>query len=189
VLQRPIETTPFIRSWPARLLALDALYINEFMGVVLRKPAISDAQSLLTFSLGLPMNVDEWMDRSFKNWLLVGASIFLAIGTVLAVCIHAAGRTSWNAVITPTFHFVSIQIAAFGGMYFARKYGRVYRDLRPGFLLSGTYALAMGLLVIHYSVGWGLMSRAEQHSNFIGYTIVIVCVTLILIFLRLPSKL
>ncbi len=135
------------------------------------------------------MNVDEWMDRSFKNWILIGASIFLAIGTVLAICIHAAGPTSWNALITPTFYFVSIQIATFGGMYFARKYGRAHRDLRPATLLSGTYALAMGLLIIHYSVASGLMSRTEPYSNPIGYTITIVCVTLILMIFRLPWKL
>lgn len=132
------------------------------------------------------MNVDQWMDRSFKNWLLVGASIFLAIGAVLAICFHAAGRTSWNAVITQAICFVSIQIAAFGGMYFARKYARVHRDMRPGFLLSGTYALAMGLLVIHYSFGWGLMSQTARRNNSVGYTIAIVCATLILMILPLP---
>ncbi len=138
------------------------------------------------FFLSGPMNIDEWMNQSFKNWLLVGASIFFAVGAGLAICFHAAGRASWNAVITQTFYFVSIQIAAFAGMYFARKYARAHRDLRPGFLLMGIYTLAMGLLVIRYAVGWGLMPQTSQHNSSIGYTITILCVTLVLVIFRLP---
>lgn len=136
----------------------------------------------------MPMNLDEWMDRSFKNWILVGAPLFLAIAIIVALPFHAA-RTSWDVVLMPPFCFALIQIVSFGAMYFARKYGRAHKNMRPAILVTGTYFLAMGLLFIHYSVGWSLMAQSEQHGNYVDYTICILCVTLILMTFRSPWKL
>jgi hypothetical protein len=137
----------------------------------------------------MPMNLNEWMDRSFKNWLLVGAPIFLAVAAIVALSFHAARKTSWDAVLAPAFCLGLIQVASYGAMYFARKCGRAHKDLRPGALVCGIYFLAMGLLIIHYSVAWGFVAQPGLQSSYVVYSIFIVSVTFIFIIFRLPWKL
>jgi hypothetical protein len=134
------------------------------------------------------MSINEWMNQSFKNWLSVGAPLFVAVAIVVAFCVRAALGITWSEVIFPAFWFGTIQILSFGIMYFARKYGRAHNDLRPGILISGLYCLAMGLLAIHYSAGWGLIGPRELQSNYEEFTIFVVAATFIAMFLPLRLK-
>jgi hypothetical protein len=82
-----------------------------------------------------------------------------------------------------------IQVVFFGAMYFARTYARAHNDLRPGFLTSGLYCLAVGLLVIHYAVRWGLIGPKSIQANYGAFTIFVLVATVILMFLPLRLKL
>lgn len=134
------------------------------------------------------MSISDWMNRSFKNWLSVGAPLLIALALLVAIFVRAVVRISWSEVVLPALWFGIIQILSFSGMYFARKYGKVHNNPRIAFLVSGSYCLAIGLLVIHYSAGWGLIQAAELRGNYEMFTTFVVGATLILMLLPLDRK-
>jgi hypothetical protein len=135
------------------------------------------------------VDVDERMNQSFKNWLSVGAPLLIAGAALVALCVRTALGITWSEVILPAFLFGMIQVVFFGAMYFARTYARAHNDLRPGFLTSGLYCLAVGLLGIHYAVRWGLIGPKSIQANYGAFTIFVLVATVILMFLPLRLKL
>lgn len=136
----------------------------------------------------MPMRINQWMDQRLKNWLLGGAAIFVLVAAAAACCIHAGLGVTWTEVTPAAIWLVTIQIAWFGAMYFIRKRYKAGKNIWPGVLIVGIFCWGVVMLGMHYSARWGVMTPAQLYSNYKDFSIFMVVVIVVSLFLPLGRK-
>ena len=109
------------------------------------------------------------------HWFFVGVPLLLAAGFLGAVGLHVGLGLLWRNIVGPVLIFLTVQVSALAGMFWARKRG----SLRVAMVVSGLYCLSAGLLVMHYGSLWGLLSWVRAPGDYVGFTLCIAIATVV----------
>jgi hypothetical protein len=96
-------------------------------------------------------------DYSLSQWVVQSVPAFAFVIVVLSFVIHRVAGVGWGELLRVGLLILVIQAAAAISMFWAVRYWRRAGDPRPGFALSGVYAIAIVPAVEHYASRWGLV--------------------------------
>jgi hypothetical protein len=96
-------------------------------------------------------------DYPLSQWVVQTVPALAFVIVVLAVVIHRVAGVGWGELLRAGLLIFVIQAAAAISIFWALRYWRTTGDPRPGFALSGVYAIALVPAVEHYASRWGLL--------------------------------
>jgi hypothetical protein len=113
------------------------------------------------------------------RWFGIGVPALVVIGLGIAVGLHVGLHRTWSELGFPISAYVTIQVAVYVFMFWARMRARTRNEYGPAIVLVGLYGWGAGLLIIYYGTKWGLLAN-HSSDDLIVFTLfmaVVVAVT------------
>jgi cation transporter-like permease len=115
----------------------------------------------------------------FGPWAAIGVPLLLVFGAGAAFTIHAAAKIPWSLLLFPVSLYIAVQLIFYLLAFWARKQGRMKRNLVPMAVLCCLYGWITGLILIHY--GSELRILPSDNGDCIGFSICMAVITLIMV--------